>query len=103
MEQQKLRAMEQFKKSSRGKNRRLKKPEMKPRLKQVSKKQQEFINKQNAQKTPPDPKIAAAALKGSIGSILFRLILQCLCFPCCSFSRSSKFGANFAVGGVHRA
>ena len=64
MAQQKLRAMEQFKKSSRGKNRRLKKPEMKPRLKQVSKKQQEFINKQNAQKTPPDPKIAAAALKG---------------------------------------
>ena len=63
MAQQKLRAMEQFKKSSRGKNR-IKKPEMKPRLKQVSKKQQEFINKQNAQKTPPDPKIAAAALKG---------------------------------------
>ena len=63
MAQQKLRAMEQFKKSSRGKNR-IKKPEMKPRLKQVSKKQQEFINKQNAQKTPPDPKIASAALKG---------------------------------------
>ena len=63
MAQQKLRAMEQFKKSSRGKNR-IKKPEMKPRLKQVSKKQQEFINKQTAQKTPPDPKIAAAALKG---------------------------------------
>ena len=63
MAQQKLRAMEQFKKSSRGKNR-IKKPEMKPRLKQVSKKQQEFVNKQNAQKTPPNPKIAAAALKG---------------------------------------
>lgn len=63
MAQQKLRAMEQFKKSSRGKNR-IKKPEMKPRLKQVSKKQQEFVNKQNAQKTPPNPKIAAATLKG---------------------------------------
>jgi len=63
MAQQKLRAMEQFKKSSRGKNR-IKKPEMKPRLKPISKQQQDLLNKERKQKTPPDPKIAAAALKG---------------------------------------
>ena len=63
MAQQKLRAMEQFKKSSKFKTR-SKKQEMKPRLKPVSRKQQEFVNKQNAQKTPPNPKIAAATLKG---------------------------------------
>ncbi len=63
MAQEKLRAMEQFKKSSKFKTR-SKKQEMKPRLKPVSRKQQEFVNKQNAQKTPPNPKIAAATLKG---------------------------------------
>ena len=31
---------------------------MKPRLKQVSKKQQEFVNKQNAQKTPKTKKVS---------------------------------------------
>ena len=63
MAQQKLRAMEQFKKSSRGKNR-IKKPDMKPRLKQISKKQQDLLNKESVKRKPPDPKIAAAALKG---------------------------------------
>lgn len=63
MAQEKLRAMEQFKKSSKFKTR-SKKQEMKPRLKPVSRKQQEFVNKQNAQKTPPNPKIATATLKG---------------------------------------
>ena len=63
MAQQKLRAMEQFKKSSRGKNR-IKKPDMKPRLKPVGRKQQDLLNKEKAIRKPPDPKIAAAALKG---------------------------------------